>query len=153
MKLSLPLLIFFFFLNFHFTFTSGQHFGGSSILDYFQQNKTNEGHLSITMDPLIEENLNKHLLYNAKNPFIQGYRIRIFSDSGFGSHENALSIRTRFISKYDNIGAYLQYDVPNYKVYIGDCRTRSEALRILEMVKKDYPYAFIVAQNINLTED
>jgi len=35
---------------------------------------------------------------------------------------------------------------------VGDCRLRSEALRILEIIKKDFPNAFIVMQNINIED-
>ena len=123
------------------------------ILEYLQQKRHGEGELNIIMDDLVLENLRQHILYNAKNPSVSGYRIRIFSDSGFDSYEGALNKRTQFIKIYENISAYLQYDVPNYKVYVGDCRTKSEALKILELIRKDFPYAFIVPQNINLQKE
>lgn len=153
MKLVHSLCIFFLMAICTNSITWGQYVDGISIMEYFQKKNSNEGKLLIKADPLIEENLNRHIHYNTNNNYIPGFRIRIFSDSGFGAYENALSARTQFISKYENIGAYLQYDVPNYKVYVGDCRIRSEALKILEIVKKDFPYAFVVAQNINLTKD
>ena len=129
---------------------SGQEHSEYRIMDYLQKRTAGGGDLVISMDNLILENLHRHILYNAKNPVIPGYRIRIFSDSGFDSYDRAISSKTRFITKYENIGSYLQYDVPDYKVYVGDCRTKSEAQKILEMIKKDFPYAFIVPQNINL---
>jgi len=111
-----------------------------------------QGEINIILDERIEDNFNQHLQYNYKNSVIPGFRIRIFSDSGFDAKERALESRTRFMSKYENIEAYIQYDIPNYKVYVGDCRLRSEALRILEIIKKDFPNAFIVMQNINIED-
>ncbi len=116
------------------------------------QKRSGDGTISITMEPQIEKNFQQYILYNFKNPGVSGYRIRIFSDSGFNSKERAMEARTRFISKFDDIEAYIQYDIPNYKVYIGDCRTRHEALKIFEMVKRDFPNAFIVQQNINVDD-
>ena len=111
-----------------------------------------QGEVNIILDDRIEENFYQPLQYNFKKSGIPGFRIRIFSDSGFDAKERALESRTRFMSKYENIEAYIQYDIPNYKVYVGDCRLRSEALRILEIIKKDFPNAFIVMQNINIED-
>lgn len=116
------------------------------------QHKRGEGSISISMDPQIEINLQKYILYNFKNPGVSGYRIRIFSGSGIDSKERAMETRTKFISKYEDIQAYIQYDIPNYKVYVGDCRTRHDALKIFELVKRDFPNAFIVEQNINIKD-
>ena len=130
----------------------GQPGQGNYIINRLTSPSWGEGEISIAMDSLVEANLKRHIMYNMRNPGIPGFRIRIFSDSGFDAKERAVESRTRFISRYESIEAYIQYDNPNYKVYAGDCRTRSEALKILEMVKKDFPNAFIVAQNINLIE-
>ena len=130
----------------------GQGSQGNYIINRLEQSAIGEGEVSVVMDSLVEVNLKRHIMFNMRNPGIPGFRIRIFSDSGFDAKERAVESRTRFISKHENIAAYIQYDIPNYKVYAGDCRTRSEALKILEMVKKDFPNAFIVAQNINLIE-
>jgi hypothetical protein len=132
---------------------SGQEQSEYRIMDYLQKRNPGGGELVISMDNLIVQNLHRHILYNARNPAIPGYRIRIFSDSGFDSYDRAISSKARFITNYENIGSYLQYDVPDYKVYVGDCRTKSEAQKILEMIKKDFPYAFIVPQNINLGKE
>lgn len=97
----------------------------------------------LRVDGGIEENYFKHLIYNNNNPEIMGYRIRIFSGSGFNAKKEANNARSRFLSKYPEIGAYLNYDAPDYKVYVGDCRTRSEVLKLFNEIKSDFPYAFI----------
>ena len=132
--------------------SAGQSSQGYYIVNRLARRTWGEGQISVVMDSLVEVNLKRHIMYNMRNPGIPGFRIRIFSDSGFDAKERAVESRTLFISRYDNIEAYIQYDIPNYKVYAGDCRTRSDALKILEIVKKDFPNAFIVAQNINLIE-
>lgn len=151
MTIIFTLIITFFILE--IPYASGQVDGNYDILSSLEQKGKGEGELKISMNDLIIENLHRHIHYNANNPDIPGYRIRIFSDSGFDSYDRAISVRTRFISKHENIGAYLQYDVPDYKIYVGDCRTKSEALKIFEAIKSDFPYAFIVPQNINLDKE
>lgn len=124
--------------------------------DLLQRLKEDRGYYSdidITLDDRIEDNYYKHLIYNKKNSAIMGWRIRIFSGSGHDAFEKANQTRARFISKYENIDAYITYVAPDYKVYIGDCRTRSEVLKLFEEINKDFPYAFLVQQPINVSKD
>ena len=99
--------------------------------------------ISITVDSLIELNYYKLFLYNQKNPGAIGYQIRIFSGSGPRAKEHAEKARSLFLSKYEGIRDTLVYDTPDYKVYVGDCRTQSEVLKLFEKVKSDFPNAFI----------
>jgi hypothetical protein len=55
-----------------------------------------------------------------------------------------------FVAKYPAIGAYLQFKSPNYRVRVGDFRSRLEAQRFLNEVLVDYPNAFIVTDLISL---
>ncbi len=131
--------------------------GGQELRDFnflyrLMEHRKSQGEINLIMDSRIEENFQQHILYNYKNSGIHGFRVRIFSDSGFDAKERAFESRARFISTYENIEAYIQYDNPNYKVYVGDCRTRSEALKILELIRRDFPHAFIVVQNIKIAE-
>ncbi|MCK4923288.1 MAG: SPOR domain-containing protein [Bacteroidales bacterium] len=100
-------------------------------------------HSVIKVDFGINENYYKHLIYNSNNPEVMGFRIRIFSGSGHNAKQDANRARSRFLSRYPEIGAYLNYDAPDYKVYVGDCRTRSEVLKLFNQIKRDFPYAFI----------
>ena len=123
-------------------------FSDDALSRLINSSETYQG-ISITLDPGIQDNYFKHLLYNRKNPVLNGFRIRIFSASGHDALDQAREVRSKFLSKYDDIAAYLQYDAPDYKVYVGDCRTRSEILKLFYEIKDDFPYAFIVSQHIN----
>jgi len=107
----------------------------------------------VAVDSMIEENYYKHILYNRKNIKTMGYRIRIFSGSGNDAFQQANQTRGHFLSKYEDINAYISYVSPDYKVYIGDCRTRSEVLKLFEKINEDFPYAFIVEYPININAD
>jgi hypothetical protein len=109
--------------------------------------------IRIELDPRIEENYYKHLLYNKKQAPIMGYRIRIFSGSGNDAYQKANETRARFLSRYEDIEAYISYVAPDYKVYVGDCRTRSEVLKLFEKIQKAFPYAFLVSQPINVNKE
>ncbi len=109
--------------------------------------------ITIHLDPLIEENYYKHILYNQKDPGIMGYRIRIFRDSGTDARERARAVRSNFILKYEGVEADLTYvDNTDWVIYVGNCRTRSEVLKLFNKVKVEFPYSFIVSQRISVSD-
>jgi hypothetical protein len=114
----------------------------------------NSSRITIGLDSLIELNYYKLIQYNQKNPGAIGYQIRIFSGSGQKAKDQAEKARSIFLSKYEGVRDTLVYDTPDYKIYVGDCRTKSEALKLLDRVKKDFPNAFIAPpRKINVTYD
>ena len=110
------------------------------------------GGVVISLDTLIFENYNKHIIQNSKNQGIEGYRIRIFSDNGHGAKESQKRVRARFLSLYSDISTYHRYEGSYYKIYIGDFRTKRDALKILDTIKRNFPDAFIVEDSIVIEE-
>ncbi len=110
--------------------------------------------VTVYLDPFIEENYYKHIIYNQKDPGVTGYRIRIFRDSGTDARERATEVRSKFILKFEGEEADLKYvDNTDWVIYVGNCRTRSEALKLYNRVKVDFPYSFIVSQKINVSDE
>ena len=118
------------------------------ILMHLQDDNTNQ--LSIEVDSLLVANYYKLMITNSKVKGVPGYRIRIFSESGLGAKEDQQQVRAKFISLYPGIDAYHRYDEPYFKVYVGDCRTKSEALKLHDKISKNFPNSFILPDNINL---
>ena len=85
---------------------------------------------------------------NAKKP-ITGYRIRVFYDSGQSARSRSEAIERSLRQQYKKVGVYRSFESPNYKVTIGDFRTRDEALQIYNALKGTYPTAFIIKESIN----
>ncbi len=78
-----------------------------------------------------------------------GFRIQIH----FGSERNkAQEVRNDFISSFPETGAYLVYQQPNFKVRIGDFRTRLEATGFLKKLEARYKSAFIVPDEVKLPD-
>jgi len=109
-----------------------------------------DGRVKIYADSLIIQNYYKHLNRNSQIKGVQGYRVRIFSESGVGAKDRQKRVRARFLSLYPDVDAYYSYDGLNFKVYVGDCRTRSEASLLFDRVSKNFPNAIIVRENINI---
>jgi len=68
------------------------------------------------------------------------YKIRIFS----GDRSGAESTKSKALSVYDGWPVLMEYETPNYKIYVGNFLSRLEADRALLKVKKDYPGALIL---------
>ena len=106
--------------------------------------------IGIEIDSLLEANYYKLMVVNSKVRGVPGYRIRIFSESGVGAKEEQQRIRASFLSEFPEIDAYYRYDEPYFKVYVGDCRTRSEALKLYDLIKKEFPNPIIRKDYINI---
>ncbi len=113
-------------------------------------NNLDRGSLTINQDERLDELVRRHIEINKKQDGIQGYRIRIFSQSGQTARQNANTARAEFFNKYPDVETYLDWDPPNFRVYIGDFRTRSEALKMQREINRDYPNSFIVSSRISL---
>ncbi len=102
----------------------------------------------VHVDDLIVAEYHKLISKSMKEEGVPGYRIRIFSESGLGAKEEQRRIRAKFLSLYPGIDAYNDYDEPYFKVYVGDCRTRSEALKLHDEVRKNFPHSIIIEDMI-----
>jgi len=101
----------------------------------------------IVSDSRVTSLVAKHIAFNEVRGSIKGFRIQIFFDSGNNSKSKAISAMNEFKSKHSKVGAYLMFQEPNYKVRVGDFRTRMDAQRFLHEITEDYPNAFVVKDN------
>jgi len=106
----------------------------------------------VVQDPAIDALVMKHIRINDHFQTIDGFRVQLFSDSGNNSKNKAHAVYNAFVLKYPETGAYLSFISPNYKVRVGDFRTRLDAQRFLLELAVDYPNAFIVEEPIHLPQ-
>ena len=104
----------------------------------------------IVQDPRIDQLVSKHIKVNQELVTMDGFRIQLFSDSGNNSKTRAQALQEELMVKYPETGVYLTFKSPNYKIRLGDFRTKLDAQRILNQIAVDYPNAFIVSDQINL---
>lgn len=119
------------------------------ILYRLEHKENNQGEVRIIQDSSILNFLDYHLQTLKKINGIRGYRISIFRDTGQDARKNCMAVRSRFKSKYDSITCHETFVYPYYKLYIGDFRTESEALKFLKIIEREYPDAFIVRETIS----
>jgi len=121
------------------------------------QNK--KGTLEIVKDPMIDLLQQSRIVFNntpveenteAKNEkgtrgTALGFRIQIFSGS---SRNEAYAVQARFQQRYEDISTYITYTQPNYRVKVGDFRSRSEAESFMAELKKSFPSVFLFTEQI-----
>ena len=82
----------------------------------------------------------KKVTANTTNALVYGYRVQVF----FGNdRKTAYFQQAKFKSLYPELNAYVTYTQPNYRVKIGDFRTRTEAQQIIAKLRPDFPNLFI----------
>ncbi|MHC1703889.1 MAG: SPOR domain-containing protein [Tenuifilaceae bacterium] len=128
---------------------SGKVFQSNDIFTQLKHYGLNQGKVTITQDQEIEHLFNRYVLKNARQPGMNGYRIRIYLDLGQKSRKKSEEIVTEFYEKYPGINVYRTYTSPYYKVSVGDFRTKDNALKLYHQLLKEYPKAFIVPEWIN----
>jgi hypothetical protein len=117
---------------------------------FSQEARKDSGNIRLIQDDKVDLLVSKHIQINQNRKGIDGFRIQIFFDSGNNSKTRAQSIYESFLVKYPNVGAYLTFKTPNYKVRVGDFRTKLDAQRFLNEIIADYPNAWIIEDQINL---
>ncbi len=108
--------------------------------------------LNIQCDPKINELLRQQADQNRKNGTMSGFRLQLFFGSGENAHQQAIRIKTEFLSAYPDVKTYLFFKSPDFIVRVGNFRTKSEALKMQKSLLFKFPNAFIVAEEIALPE-
>ena len=108
------------------------------------------GNITIIQDNQVDLLVAKHIKMNENSRGIEGFRIQIFFDSGNSSKTHAQTVYDESVSKFPNVRAYLTFKAPNYKVRVGDFRSKLDAQRLLNEIIIDYPNAWIIEDRINL---
>ena len=76
-----------------------------------------------------------------------GFRIRIYYDHRQTSRGESASCENRFRSLFPSYPCYRTYSNPNFKVTVGDFRTRTEAEKALRVIREYFADAAIVKES------
>lgn len=95
----------------------------------------------------VEDAMRRHVAENSERT-LTGYRVRIFFDNRQTARVESEETMKRFERLYHDVTAYRTYANPYFKVTVGDFRTRSEAMNLLERIRHEFPSAFVVKENI-----
>lgn len=102
--------------------------------------KAQDRKITVTQDPKFEQLLNEKRKINASIAVNERYKIQIFS----GDTEKAKKTLNDCRQNFTDLDGTIVFNTPNYKVWIGNFRTRIEAERNLIEIKKKYETAYII---------
>ena len=80
---------------------------------------------------------------------LTGYRIRVYFENGQNARSKSEAVARSISGTYPGLGVYRTFESPNFKVSVGDFRTRDDALKIYHSLKASYPTAIILKETIN----
>ena len=106
------------------------------------------GKVTVSQSSAVRAALNNYIRSNTGKK-IQGYRIRVFYENSPQARTRSEGIAAYLRNQYPENGVYRSFEAPNYKVTVGDFRSKEEALRIYMALKSIYPTAFIIKETIN----
>lgn len=125
---------------------------GTSIT--FAQTK---GSVIVIKDPAIDSLIARRVLLNklvynnsankgASSIVIYGFRVQAY----FGhDRKEANKIQAKLKQMYPDFETYISYNLPNFRIKIGDFRSRLEAEKLVSQLRPNYPTLFIFNERIN----
>jgi hypothetical protein len=129
--------------------------------DLFRRDDPNNrmGELVINQGASLDTLISRHLLAN-KNLFkvnnhygMEGFRIQIYASNNRNAREESNKTRAEFMSLFPDIVSYPLYAEPGYfKIRVGDFRTKTEAMKLFQMISKEFRDAYIVPDVINFPD-
>lgn len=100
-----------------------------------------------SQDSLVKVLMNRHVALNQVKRTMPGYRVQIY----FGPQRaKANEVKTDFLKIFPKTGAYLSYQQPNFKIRVGDFKTRLEAMKFLKEIQSLYGTSFLVKDEVKL---
>ena len=116
---------------------------GQSAVTATTQDTSSTGNVHIDADPRIEKLMTS---YGEHKHVQRGYRVQIF----LGDRKTAEETKRSFLQKNPEVPAYLSWLAPNFRLRVGDLRTRLQAEHLLRDMKLQYPGSYIVPDEIEM---
>jgi hypothetical protein len=108
-----------------------------------------QNRVTYTQSEKVTTLLNRYLEENRTKQKMDGYRVQLH----FGNdRDKAREVKSKFLNSYQTVQAYESYQQPNFRIRVGDFRTRIEALKCLKEIKSEFPSAFVVTDEIKFPD-
>jgi hypothetical protein len=108
------------------------------------------GKVQVTKDPQIDSLIAKRLALSKNsrsggNIEVSGFRVQVFSGL---ERQDAYAEQAKFKVRFPAYNIYISYVQPNYRVRVGDFRTRLEAEKFMIELKRYYSSMFVFSEMI-----
>ncbi len=108
--------------------------------------QTEDGTVRIESSAHIDQMLAQKKNYNKSLEKFQGFKIQIY----YGSEKECYEVKEEFKSLFPDIATSIIFSTPQWKLQIGNYRTRLEADHSMVSIKKEYPSAIVLATEIDI---
>jgi hypothetical protein len=102
--------------------------------------KAQDRKLTVTQDSKFEQLLNEKRKINPSLTVNERYKIQVFS----GDSDKAKKILNDCKLNFSDLDGTIVFNTPNYKVWVGNFRTRIEAERNLIEIRRKYENAYLI---------
>ncbi|MGI9532894.1 hypothetical protein [Lutimonas sp.] len=130
--------------------SSKLYFFTTLIMALFFQNhllaQTEDGVVRIESSAHVDQMVAQKKEYNKSLDKINGFKIQIY----YGSEKECYEVKEEFTSLFPEIATSIIFSTPQWKLQIGNYRTRLEADHAMVGIKKEYPSAIVLATEIDL---
>jgi len=99
-----------------------------------------EGIITIDSSQEIKDLVSKKITYNTTNISTSNYRIQLF----YGSENSAIKVQNKFRELFPTTSCNLEYDSPNWKIKVGNYKTRLKADKHLQEVILEFGDAIVI---------
>ena len=105
-----------------------------------------EGDLRVETPASVDELVAQKIAFNKEQNSYPGYKIQIY----YGSEKECYEIKDEFVALFPDIPTSIIFSTPQWKLQVGEFRTRLEADKSIQSIKKEYPSAIVLATDIEL---
>lgn len=116
------------------------------------------GKVEVVKDPKVDSLIQEYLVDKKTGPLANapagdaapvstdGYRVQIYMGA---QRQGAFEAQARFQQRFPDLRTYISYREPNFRVKVGDFRTRLEAEKMVHDLKPWFSGLFIVSEKIS----
>lgn len=113
-----------------------------------ERDSTRKGSLIINESAEIKTLVETYINESSAKKTCEGFRVQLLSESGNDAKKKANETKTAFLNQFSSYPAYLLFQTPNFKIRVGDFRTKLEAYHCLKEIQSAFPNAFVVKDEI-----
>lgn len=120
-----------------------------------EKNFPESGEVKFYQDKRIEKLVIENI--STRGALVQGYRVQVFSSNAHRTaREEAFKVERMLQETFPDMGIYVSYSSPFWKVRIGDFHTQQEAREFAEELLKEFPSlkkaTYTVRDRISISE-
>lgn len=108
--------------------------------------QTKEGIVRVETSAHVDEMLAQKKEYNKSIDSFDGYKIQIY----YGTEKKCYEVKEEFDLLFPDTETVIIFSTPQWKLQVGNYKTRLEADRAMVNIKKEYPAAIVLATEIEL---